>query len=121
MIQSDWLSTIAIPQSKTIDDNHREGRRRFRATLLGGYARNVSAVLSLPIEIADLEQSIREEKDSKCDEILFIGDVYIGLHMVELEQRRSCGEMVFRGPPPVREQRLTLAFPMFPLSRKFRR
>lgn len=96
MIQSEWLSTIAMPQSKTIDDNHREGRRRFRATLLGGCAQDMSAVPNLSTEIADLEQSIREEKDSKCDEILFIGDVYVGLHVVELEQRRSCGEMVFR-------------------------
>lgn len=47
----------------------------------------MSAVPSLPIEIADLKQSIREEKDSKCDEILFIGDVYVGLHVVELKQR----------------------------------
>lgn len=95
MMQSDWLSTMAMPQSKTIDDNHREGRRRFRATLLGGCAQNMSGVPSLSTETADLEQSIREEKDGECDEILFIGDVYVCLHVVELSQRHLCGEMVF--------------------------
>ena len=76
--------TIAIPHTNTIKGSHRDGRRCFKARLLGTY--QTSSVKSFMVrgEAPHLQQSIGKEKRRERRKILPIRHMKTPLHVIQL-------------------------------------